>query len=678
MSRNGYGHMVLDDIVGRTRSLREDRQLQLANLRTRKQALAYQARVRRAIRQACGPRPPKTPLNAQIAGVIEQRHHRVEKVLYESRPGCLVSAHLYVPKNLPGRAPAVLGTCGHSASGKLEPLYQGFCQRLVRAGFVVLIFDPFNQGERDQYQRLTDRSLVDNCCHAHNMMGKQLELVGEWFGMWRAWDGIRGLDYLLSRPEVDGTRVGLTGNSGGGTDTTWLWAMEPRFTMAAPSCFVTTFLANLENEIPADCEQYPPGVLGAGLEMADFIIARAPEPVMLLGQKYCFFDRRGLQEAYDEVRHFYDVLRAPDDNTRLFIGPNPHGFSVHNQEAMVDFFAQHAGTSVTRLRRIDELGADSQVTPRGNTIAAGATPIYELIASRANALQQTRTRPTRRKLLDSVRELLHLPERPDAPHCRAPHYRILRGHTVAGVRVAHYAVETERDVRAILHKPMDHAAHVHTLDVESAVSLFLPHLAADEELAPPLVRSGVRSGGNSGGLAVSLAQGPEALYLLDVRGLGESRPDETGDFFHPYGMDYMFHGHELLFGGSYLGQRVFDVLCTLDLLVAEGARKIALYGRGQGAVLAAYAALLHDGVTTVTLENAPLSYHAMTQVPLVTWPVAGFVRGVLAHFDLPDVYRALGRRLSLVQPWDQLMQPLRGTRLRRALADAELPAKLVH
>ena len=182
--------------------------------------------------------------------------------------------------------------------------------------------------------------------------------------------------------------------------------------------------------------------------------------------------------------------------------------------------------------------------------------------------------------------------------------------------------------------------------------------------------------GNS--LAATLAQGPEALYLLDARGLGESRPDETGDFFHPYGMDYMFHGHELLFGGSYLGQRVHDVLSTLDLLVAEGAGRITLYGRGQGALLATYAALLHDAVKKVLLQHAPLSYHAMTQVPLVTWPVAGFPRGVLAHFDLPDLYRALGTRLTLLQPWDEMMQPLRGTRLQRALKDAGLSPKRVH
>jgi dienelactone hydrolase len=664
MARTGYGHMLLDDLVDRLRDMRQERRERLAAVRTRRQAEAYQRRVRRAVRAACGPRPPKTPLNLRLTGTVERPHYTVEKVLYDSRPGCTVSAHIYVPKGLTERAPAVLGTCGHSATGKLEPLYQAFCQRLARAGFVVLILDPFNQGERDQYHGVPDADAVASCTHAHNMMGKQLDLVGDWFGMWRAWDGIRGLDVLLARPDVDRTRVGLTGNSGGGTMTTWLWAMEPRFTMAAPSCFVTTFANNLKNELPADCEQYPPGCLGNGLEMADFLLARAPDPVLLLGQRYCFFDRRGLAEAYDEVRAFYDVLRAPADAAQHFLGPEPHGFSVHNQEAMVEFFARHAGVTARRTGSIHDLGSDGLVTPGGNTVAAGATPIFALTAARADELAAQRRRLSPAALRSAAREVLHLPDVPQEP----PHYRILRGGTQHGRHVARYAVETERDVRAILHKVMTEPRHMHTLDVESRVTLYVPHVASDDDL-------GQRP-------ATDLAAEAQPLYLVDPRGLGETRADETGDFFAPYGLDYMLHGHEMMFGRSYLGGRVFDVLRTMDLLAGEGARRIDLTGRGLGSVIAALAALLHRRATSgtdgsVALHNAPVSWHGMTQVPLVAWPASTMPRGVLARFDLPDVYRALGRRLRLVDPWDEAMQPLRRSRLTAAVKAAGLRPTLV-
>ena len=489
------------------------------------------------------------------------------------------------------------------------------------------------------------------------MMGKQLELNGDFFGMWRAWDGIRALDYLLARPEVDPTHVGLTGNSGGGTLTTWLWPIEQRITMAAPSCFVTTFLANLENELPADAEQYPPGVIGAGLEMADFLIARAPDPVLLLGQTYDFFDRRGLREAFDEVARFYEILGAPTANRDLFIGPQGHGFSRHNQEAMVQFFAHHAGLpNPTKVRRPPQLGSAAlDSTPEGNTIAAGATPIYELIATRADELAAKRKKLTATALKKRLAKLLALP-----PHNDTPHYRALRPARADGHTYARYAVETEAHIRAILHKRLADL-HPHTLDVEREIHLHLPHIASADDLA----------------LCADHVKDRAPLYALDVRGLGESRP-ETEGFFHPYSMDYMFHGHALLLGESYLGRRVYDLLQTIDLLVDQGARKVHLYGRGQGALLALCAGLLHPATGHITLQNAPLSFAEWTRVPLVLWPAANFLRGVLHYFDLADLYRALGRRLSLIEPWGPDMQPLQKRDLNRALAATGLPATRLH
>ena len=589
--------------------------------------------------------------------------YRIEKVLFHSRPGCLVTGNLYVPNRLSGPAPGVVGSCGHSATGKQEGLYQGFCQRLARNGLVVFIIDPFNQGERDQYYGLKDREEVRACTRAHNMMGKQLELVGEWFGAWRAWDGIRALDYLLSRPEVDRSRVGLTGNSGGGTMTTWLWACETRFTMAAPSCFVTTFMANLENEIPADCEQYPPGVIGAGLEMVDLLLASAPKPILLLGQQYDYFDRRGLREAYGDLRRFYNLLGAPRKDHGLFIGPNPHGFSEPNQVAMTEFFCRQAGVKPVKMRQTETLSEEEgSVTPKANTVAAGATPIYELIEARAAELGERRRRLSGTALKRTAAKLLGV-----APKQPVPHYRNLRSTRIGGLAVARYAVETEvgdgPPIRAILHKAGVHPQRQGTLDVEKEVRLYVPHVGSEDELTDePLARA----------LCV---KGP--LYIVDPRGMGESRPDETGDFFHPYGMDYMFHGHGLLLGESYLGRRVHDVLSVAALLRAEGAAKVRLYGRGQGAVIALFAGLLDGKLAPVSLKNAPLSYGAMTRQALVAWPAANFAPGVLHHFDLPDCYRALGARVELIKPWGPDMKPLTGPKLKKALSAEGLRAGLV-
>lgn len=657
MGRMGNGHMVQEYYVERVREIGAERKSRLASLKNRRQALAYQRTVREAIRKAVGPTPPKTPLRATVTGVIERRGFRIEKVAYESRPGCIVTANLYLPDTIEGHSPAVVGSCGHDDAGKQADIYQDFCQRLVRSGFVTMIIDPFNQGERDQYWRLKDRDIVARCTHAHNMMAKGLQLLGDWFGAWRNWDAIRALDYLQTRPEVDPNRIGITGNSGGGTETTWTWGAEDRFAFAAPSCFVTTFLHNLENELPADAEQYPPGVIGHGLEMADFLIAQAPKPVMILGQHFDFFDRRGVKDAYEDVRTFYRALGAPARNVDWFMGPQGHGYSAHNQKAMVEFFCKHSGLTASAAAPRPLPARDLNVTPRGEVIEAGAVPIYEMSGQRANDLRRKRSRLDRPSLVRVLRSVLVLPSRSGTPHFRA-----LRGTTDHQRRVARYAVETEPGVRAILRKVMD-TPHTHTLDVEREIHLYLPHLSTQDELSTD--RHAARQARNG------------ALYGLDPRGLGETRPDDDRELLHAYGMDYMHDGYAMLLGETFVGRRTHDVLRTMDLLAAEGARKIHLIGRGQGAILALFASLLHKSAGRVTLKNGPLSYHEWTQVPLVHWPFACIPRGILKRLDLPDCIRALGKRVALIQPWRPDMKPYTKSQLVRAMEDARLPISLL-
>lgn len=657
MARTGNGHMVQEVLIQQVREIHRDRKARLDGIKTRRQALIYQREVRKAIREAVGPNPPRTPLKASVTGVIERRGFRIEKVAYESRPGCLVTANLYVPDSTEALAPAVVGSCGHDAEGKQAERYQAFCQRLVRSGFVTMIIDPFNQGERDQYFRLKDREIVTSCTHAHNMMGKQLQLLGDWFGAWRDWDAIRALDYLQTRPEVDPNRIGITGNSGGGTEALWTWGAEDRFAFAAPSCFVTTFLHNLENELPADAEQYPPGVIGHGLEMADFLIAQAPKPVIILGQRYDFFDRRGVAEAYEDVHAFYRVLGAPRKNVDTFTGPQGHGYSDHNQRAMLQFFCAHTGRKPSAAAPRALPAKDLNVTHHGEVVEAGATPIYELSGQRAEDLRSKRKRPNRTALASAIKNVLALPRRSGVPHFRA-----LRGVTENRTRVARYAVETEPGIRAILRKTMN-TPHTHTLDVEREIHLYLPHLSVEEEFTTdPHARSLANKG---------------ALYGLDPRGLGETRPDDDRDFFHAYGIDYMHDGYAMMLGQSFVGQRTHDVLSTMDLLTAEGAGKIHLVGRGQGAILATFAGLLHKSAGRVTLKNGPISFHEWTQTPLVHWPFASIPRGILKRFDLPDCVRALGKRASLIQPWRPDMKPYTRAQLHSAMKEVKLPTTLL-
>ena len=170
-------------------------------------------------------------------------------------------------------------------------------------------------------------------------------------------------------------------------------------------------------------------------------------------------------------------------------------------------------------------------------------------------------------------------------------------------------------------------------------------MAAEEELqTEPLVRE---------------PGDKDALYLLDVRGVGESLPDDPRGLFHPYNADYLFHGFSGMLGESYFGRRVFDVLRTLDPLAAEGADEVSLAGRGQGGILALFAGLLHPRVTRLTLKNAPSTFHEWTQSPEVVWPCSSFPRGILRVADLPDLLEAFPGRVRIHEPWGPSMDARR-------------------
>ncbi|MBI5771358.1 MAG: acetylxylan esterase [Verrucomicrobia bacterium] len=635
--------MMQEHYVARVREVERAADARRAALRTRADAEAYVRDVRQKVRQCFGPWPEKTPLNARVTGVVERDTYRIEKVIFESRPNFPVTGNLYMPKGRGGKLPAVVGTCGHNANGKAAEPYQAFAQGLARLGYVCLVYDPLGQGERLQCvgPDLAPRHGVGVAEHIH--VGNQQFLVGECVGAWMAWDGIRALDYLLSRPEVDAAHVGVTGNSGGGTQTTWLCAADPRWTMAAPSCFVTTFRRNLENELPADTEQCPPRALALGLDHADFIAAMAPRPVILLGGERDFFDARGLEEAFGRLKNLYRLLGA-EDNVRLFIGPNPHGYTQVNREAMYAWFNRQTKISPTSAEPALTIEQDETLrcTARGQVGEAAPATVFTATRDRARALAAKRARVEGATLQRAVADALKLPARDAAT---PPDYRILR--PSAGRRypkrfAGTYAVETAPGVHAIVYRLSD----VDLLsrpprDARRAI-LYVAHLSADAELrSEPLIAEAMA------------AEPASAVFACDVRGIGESLPAITGaNPLAPYGSDFFHAIHGLMLDAPYAGQKTHDLLRVVDWLRANGHAEVHLVARGWGALPATFAGVISEGVTQVTLKNALTSYDDIAQNEAYRWPLSCLVPDVLKTFDLPDCYRALAaKQLRQIEPW---------------------------
>lgn len=640
---NRFPRTVQEYFVEQVRQVERAANAARARLKTKADAEAYVKSVRERIMSCFGPFPEKTPLNPRVTGKLERDAYTVEKVIFESRPGFLVTANLYIPKGITKPRPGVVGSCGHSANGKAAEAYQGFAQGLARLGYVCLIFDPIGQGERVQYGHVEKEHRPGVGVGEHLLAGNQQFLVGEFLGTWRAWDGIRALDYLLTRPEVDPKQVGITGNSGGGTMTTWLCGVEQRWSMGAPSCFVTTFRRNLENELPADTEQCPPRALALGLDHSDFIAAMAPKPVILLAKEKDYFDARGSEEAFARLKQLYTLLGA-EENIRLFIGPTTHGYSQENREAMYQWFNKvtQISDAQTEPALTIEKDEDLYCTPKGQVAELDSRSVMSFTQEKAKALEAKRGKPTGRALNQKVVNALNLRLQPGVPE-----YRILR---VIGNRgyptkaFTTYAVETERNAFAIVYRLANERLDSRPTKTKASAVLYVSHHSSDAELREEAF------------LRDMISKDPNAtFYTCDVRGIGESRPDTCGtnSFLSPYGCDYFYAIHSLMLGRPYVGQKTFDVLRVINWLSSHGHQGIHLVAKGWGTLPATFAALLSDRVTQVTLVNAMTSYGDIAKAEHYKWPLSTFVPGVLESFDLPDCYTALqAKKLAMIDPWN--------------------------
>ena len=645
---NRYPRMVHEWYVDQVRRIERRRLTRLERLQSREDAEQYVRSVRGRVRRSFGPEPRRTPLKPQVTGVVERDGYKIENVIFESRPGFPVTANLYLPTGVDRPVPGVVGTCGHSTNGKAAEAYQSFSQGLVKLGYVCLIFDPLGQGERLQYLNDELGSDVGVGVREHLYAGNQQFLVGEFLGSWRAWDGIRALDYLLSRPEVDANHVGVTGNSGGGTMTTWLCGVESRWTMAAPSCFVTSFRRNLENELPADTEQCPPRALALGLDHEDFIAAMAPKPVILLAKERDFFDVRGTEEAYERLRRLYGLL-GHEENIELFVGPTTHGYSIENREAMYRWFNRATGVSDAEEEPSLEIEDDETLwcTPDGQVGAIeGTRSVFDFTRELAGEQAESRPEVTGDALADAIREVLQIPERPSDP----PDYRIYRSlgsRDYPSSSAIAYSVETEPGIHAIVYRMTEERWQSRppqpSEDAKSAI-LYVAHRSSDVELRDePLIRDVIEANPDT------------PLYTCDVRGIGESQPDTCGpdSFLTPYGSDYFYSIHGIMLDRPYAGQKTLDVLRVLDWLASIGHRDVHVVGNGWGAIPATFASVLSDTVGRVTLKHALTSYHDVATSESYSWPLAALPPDILRRFDLPDCYRELQRskELNQLEPW---------------------------
>jgi Acetyl xylan esterase (AXE1) len=318
----------------------ELRQAHWSQVKTEDDLLRLRAELRRSVLEMIGGLPTeKTDLHATVTGRISANGFHIEKLIYQSLPGLYVTALVYVPENGDKVHPAILVAAGHSANGKIH--YQDLCQRLVQRGYLVISWDPVGQGERSQFwDAKAKKSRYNLICAEHAVMGNLAYLAGANLARWEIWDGTRAVDYLLTRPDVDGRRISLTGTSGGGFQTALLGALDERIRVVIPSCYITALPMRIENRIFVDPDSDPEqdlfGFVSKGVDHAGLLLMMYPRAVMIATATLDFFPIQGAHKSYSEVRSFYERF-GHADRIGFAESYNLHQYSLKNQEAALDF-----------------------------------------------------------------------------------------------------------------------------------------------------------------------------------------------------------------------------------------------------------------------------------------------------------------------------------------------------
>ncbi len=367
--------------------------------------------LKKHFRAALGDLPAKTPLKGQVVGRKQCDGYILERVIYESRPDHHVTANFYLPDGKPS-FPGVLMPCGHSANGKAAEAYQRACILMAKNGLAVLCYDPIGQGERVQLLDRMGKPAVKGSTTEHTLTGIGALLVGRETASYRVWDGIRSLDYLASRSEVDPKRLGCTGNSGGGTMTAYLMALDERIVAAAPSCYITSLERLFATLGPQDAEQNITGQVAFGMEHADYVTMRAPKPTLILTGTQDFFDIQGAWTTFREAKLLYGLM-GHGERVDLFEYNDIHGFSKPRRVAAMRWMRRWLLNKDDAPTEDDfpiHKDAELQCTRTGQVLEDfKGKSVFDLNAERERELAKARKELGREELLKEVRRLLALP-----------------------------------------------------------------------------------------------------------------------------------------------------------------------------------------------------------------------------------------------------------------------------
>jgi cephalosporin-C deacetylase-like acetyl esterase len=537
--------------------------------------------VAHAFRQAIGLEvlPERTPLNARTTAHLDMGDYDIDNVIFESRPGFLVTANLYRPKaDAAGKRPAVLCPIGHYIiEGKSAPDVQARCIKLARMGFVVLTYDAIGQGERNFPGNI------------HHEAGFALLPLGQTIAGWMVWDSIRGIDYLLTLPDVDPKRIGVTGNSGGGLNTLFTAALDERVRAAVVVGFTFEFNNWLKYAGTHCTCTHLPGML-RGMEWFEIAGLIAPRALMMLqGDQDGIFPISGARRAGHNTEAIYALTGHPSQARFTELASQPHAYSRPYREVMYGWMAEHllgkgTGEPIPEgdVRTLGGGDVRLRCDPGGSIMPHSPT-VVQLARQKALGTiakmpekMSERMRTTDEEWLRGATLADDAPLTYLAPHNGEP--TPVPGGTLEKISVVS---EDGEPILGLLWLPLHRIAPARTVIIADSRG---KQAVAQSDLVRPLLASGM------------------AVLAVDLRGRGETLGHMTPD----WDTNFRLAANQIDFGRPLPGRRAFDLIRTVDYvhtrreLASEG---LAVVGLGDDALSAILAAAADPRIQSVAVAS---------------------------------------------------------------------------
>jgi dienelactone hydrolase len=665
---NNPGSMVLNHLNKQAEDYYKIRDTEIARLKTKNDWIRRKQFVKNKLKELIGDFPKKEALNAEITGIAQKDGYRIEKIIYQPVPGFYETGCLYIPDKINGKAPAILNVFGHDQASFREEYYQVIITNLVKKGMIVFAIDPLGQGEHVQYYDTSIKfSAIGYSVIEHCYFGNVCFLSGVPSAKYFIWDGIRAIDYLLTRKEVDPENIGVTGFSGGGTVSAYLGAYDDRVKVAIPCSWPLTYRTELETKGIQDAENTLIGGVTKGITFEDLIEVRSPKPTLM---SFTTRDEnmpfQGALDALKEAKKIYRVF-GKEDNVQLVDDDAKHSMTLKIRLAIYAFFQKHFNIPGDSAEEKTDLASAKEltVTPTGQIATyKGGKMIFDLNKKVSEKLIEN-LEQSRKNITDHLNKVkikakeisgYVSPGDKEEPFINGRYQR-------DGYTVELDAIPGESEDYAIpilLFKPNNKLR-------KHPVIVYLHSKGKVTDAAP-------------GGEIEKLVKKGFIVAAADVLGIGETANTAARGYTDGY--------TAVLIGRSMVGIRAGDIVRVVNYLKSQSdvdPLKIGAIAFNEMCLALIHAAAFDSSINNISLIGSLISYQSVVmnrfyKIGITKRPVSDYwhpvevdftwgIASVLTGYDLPDLIGCIApRKVMLVDLRNPMLKPASSELINEGLA----------